>query len=264
MKKNIIFNTILFFLFQSIFFLIFTLIYSFDSTVWASFYLVNFVLHLLLAGFLIMRRKDFVLLPEGKPLTKINTANLFTIFRISAVPVITYLLLLSDQYSVVVPLLIITVLAFISDYLDGQISRRAKQKTRIGQYLDSMGDYIILLVLSVAFVYHGLVSLWFFLLLLFRLIFLWSGMAFLMFYRGKPVTGSTVFGKVSIFAGMFVYAAAVLKLFPALYGFAVEMVYYLQISTGILIGASIIDKAVYLRNTFREIREKKHREVNII
>jgi phosphatidylglycerophosphate synthase len=260
MKKNIILNTVLFFLFQSLFFLVFTLIYSFSSTIWISFYAVNIFLHGALAAFLIIQRHDFMLIPEERQLTKVNTANQLTIFRISSVPVITYLLLLSDTYPVVVPLLIITALAFISDYLDGQISRRAHQTTRIGQYLDSMGDYTVLLVLSIAFVYHDLVSLWFFILLLSRLIFLWAGMAFLMLYRGKPVTGSTVFGKVSIFAGMFVFAAAVLKLFPDLRAFAVEMVYYLQITAGILIAVSIIDKALYIRAEFIKIRAEKREQ----
>ncbi|MFP4384796.1 MAG: CDP-alcohol phosphatidyltransferase family protein [Spirochaetia bacterium] len=260
MKKSIILNSLLFFLFQSLFFLIFTLIYSFGTTIWISFYAVNILLHTVLAVFLTARRRDFVLIPEEIQLKKINTANQLTIFRISSVPVITYLLLLSDTYPVVVPLLIITTLAFVSDYLDGQISRRTHQTTRIGQYLDSMGDYTVLLVLSIAFVYHDLVSLWFFILLLSRLVFLWAGMGFLMLYRGKPVTGSTVFGKVSIFAAMFVYAAAVLKLFPDLREFAAEMVYYLQITAGILIAVSIIDKAVYLRTEFLKIRNVKREQ----
>ena len=57
---------------------------------------------------------------------------------------------------------IVLALVFLTDSFDGQIARRTNQITKIGQMLDSISDYSLLVVISVVYYRNEIVPLWFF------------------------------------------------------------------------------------------------------
>ena len=147
----------------------------------------------------------------------------------------------------------------LHDFLDGKLSRRLGQVTKIGNYLDSVSDYAILIVVSVAFNYFGLVHTWFFILVAIRLGFQFVGMGTLLLYNGKVTTGSNFIGKASVFATMVVYAVALLGLvtqLKRLVGFTLPILEYIG---GTIVVVSLGEKIYTIGREFiAAVREKRH------
>ncbi len=223
-----------------------------------SFFPVAVLMHALLLGLLLVRRQDFRIRDTGVQLERINIPNVLSVFRISATPSVLYLLILARNYPVSVVLIILVALSFISDFLDGKISRRLGEVTKIGNYLDSVSDYAILIVVSVAFNYFGLVHTWFFVLVLIRLGFQFVGMGTLLLYRGKVKTGSNFIGKASVFATMVVYAVALLGLVTQLKKPVAVTLPILEYVGGAILLASLTEKAITIGREFMAtVRERR-------
>lgn len=210
--RSIVVTVLLFLVLQTVLILVVVAVYRVPLPRIESFFAVAIAVHAMLLWLLLIRKQDFAIMPSGVRLERINIPNVLSVFRISATPSILYLLILARDYSVTAILIVLVVLSFISDFLDGKISRRLKQVTKIGNYLDSVSDYAILIAVSIAFNYFRLIHTWFFVLISVRLGFQFVGMATLLVYRGRVTTGSNFIGKASVFATMVVYALALLSL----------------------------------------------------
>ncbi len=185
------------------------------ETVW---YLVAMpVLHVVVGAVLVSLRSMFVNSDTGERLRRVNFANVLSLVRLSSAPTVLWLVLLARTYRVgpvVVPL---TALVFLTDLLDGQISRRTRQVTRIGRYLDSSSDYTVLLVVAVALVDYQLISAWLFTIVVVRLGLHLLGQIVLLIARGWRIPFRTSFlGKASVFAIMTLFAISVLRLIDGL------------------------------------------------
>jgi phosphatidylglycerophosphate synthase len=214
--------------------------------------------HIALGAFLLFRAADFVTVPGGRRLERINVANVLTMFRISAVPTILFFIFLSDRYDAVGWLIALTSVAFITDFVDGKISRSRGEITRIGQYLDSSSDYTILAAVSIAFTHFGLVSTWFFWLLIIRLTVQVVGMAALFVYQGGYVEPRSSFlGKASVFAAMVVFAVSLLTLIPGVQAFGVAATLVGEIIASAIIAVSIGDKLILLYRDFNYAASSK-------
>jgi len=75
-----------------------------------------------------------------------NIPNLLSLSRIAMAP----LLLLSSYFGSELLFYIFFTLMLVSDVLDGYIARKLHQCTKVGSYLDSIGDYITYLSLPFA------------------------------------------------------------------------------------------------------------------
>ena len=186
------------------------------------FAIIVIALHAALLFFLLWRRRDFCLLSDGRPLQSVNSANWFTFARLGALPAVCYLLidargLRTNERDVrtLVILCIFVALVFLSDYIDGKLARRLGQRTRVGQYMDGAGDYGLLLMLCIVLRYFDLISLWFTLLTVIRLLVQCVAVVALVAGRYDILTPRTVFGKTSVFALMTLYTVSLLQLFPA-------------------------------------------------
>ncbi|MEN6477613.1 MAG: CDP-alcohol phosphatidyltransferase family protein [Rectinema sp.] len=168
--------------------------------------------HLLLAVVLVLFRADFVKESTGEKLGRINMANRITMARVSTLPTILFLVIAAKDYKIRIPLLVLVVLVFATDFADGYVSRKAQEVTRVGRMLDSASDYSLLIVLSVVFQYYDLIPVWLFILVLVRLGLQAALMGSLALVRRRLEPRSTFLGKVAIAAIMVLYSLEILDL----------------------------------------------------
>lgn len=252
LSRSILLATAGHFLFQLCYFVLAALNAGIPAILVAAFAVVSGAVHAAFGAFLVFRTDDFVTVRDGRRLNRINAANVLTMFRISSVPTILFLVFLSTGYGTVPWLVAITAVSFISDFADGKISRSRGEITRVGQYLDSSSDYTILAAVAIAFFYFELVSDWFFWLLIFRLGIQVVGMAALFVYQGGHVEPRSSFlGKASVFAAMVVFAVSLLTLFDRIDDVATAATLTGEIIASAIIAVSVGDKAILLYKDFR-------------
>lgn len=216
------------------------------------------VLHVLLALVLLRGRKDFYNLESGAALEKVNLPTVLTMFRITSLPSMLVLLFASAVYrQVVLVLMGYMTIAFLSDMLDGYISRRTHQTTRVGQYLDSMSDYGVLVGVAVAFAWFHLATDWFLVAVLVRFLAQWIMAGILFLLRGSEMEArSSLLGKASVAGTMVVFGLYLLKLVPWFDPFRIWMIIP-EVLCLPLLGTSLGEK-VYL--FVKELRHGSRKE----
>jgi cardiolipin synthase (CMP-forming) len=216
---------------------------------------VTVTFHGLLFLFLYFSREGFVLEESGHKLDRINIANRITLIRISTLPTILFMIILLREYRVFIWVMTIIVFAFLTDLLDGKVSRALHQITRIGRMLDSISDYCLLFVISIIYYYFELLPLWFFILILFRLVFQVAGMGLLLLIEKKPRPETSLCGKIAIAVTMGLYAIEILRFLP--FGeFAINIAAnVLEYIAGVVLVVSVFDKAIYFRKRLAEIKK---------
>lgn len=206
----------------------------------ALYFCLILLYHALIAFLLLKNRLLFSNPDTGAVLNRINIANRITLFRITSLPTVYYLFdCLSGTYlNILFPIAL--AILFLSDMADGFLARKLKQITRIGQMLDSIGDYSLIGLISIIYLRKGILPLWLFAIILFRLFFQASGMLLFILLK-KPVPArSTPGGKISIAAIMALYSIELIKIFskPEL----LNLVRTVEMVTGLLIGILIFEK----------------------
>ncbi len=91
---------------------------------------------------------------------KNNTANIVSISRIF-VAFIAIWLLFGQSYIAYTISLILTIIAFIMDGVDGYIARKYNQASELGSVLDIMGDRIVEASYWIVFAVTGMLPVWF-------------------------------------------------------------------------------------------------------
>lgn len=157
-------------------------------------------------------KSSFIKIPSGERLERVNLANAVTMFRLTSMPTILFLVLATKEYNIRLPLLCLVVVVFATDFVDGYISRKAGEVTKVGKMMDSASDYSLLIVLSVVFYYFNLVPPWFFLIVAARLALQIILVFVLIFVNKKVEPKTTFFGKAAIASIMVLYAIEVLRL----------------------------------------------------
>ena len=248
LKKSIWKLLWIYYLLTLVVFLTVARLYSF-----AVFFICLFIavqtIYLAIADFLlVMKRRFFYLTRNGKVLSTVNLASKITLFRISMIPLVLFLIIAMKNYHVGAVLAVFIGLVCLSDFFDGYISRRRNEETFMGRILDSSCDYLLLGVVAIAFHIDGLLSHWLFWLLLSRLLLHSLGMLVLFLLRRKLNPQTTLFGKIAVAATMvlFVYMPAA-WIFPVL----MPGVKLVEICAGILIALSLVDKGIYLARGIR-------------
>jgi phosphatidylglycerophosphate synthase len=157
-------------------------------------------------------------------------------------PTILFLVLAAKDYRIRFPLLGLVLIVFITDFVDGYISRKAGEVTKIGKILDSTSDYVLLIVLTTVFYYFSLVPPWFFLLVCARLGLQVVFMFILTIVKKKLEPKTTFMGKLAVASIMVLYAVEVLRL---MFGIGrIGLVVVLEWATAAIVLASMVDKAV--------------------
>ena len=91
---------------------------------------------------------------------KNNTANLVSISRVFVAFVAIWLLFTHSLTAYVISL-ILTIIAFIMDGVDGYIARKYNQSSELGSVLDIMGDRIVEASYWIVFAVLGMLPAWF-------------------------------------------------------------------------------------------------------
>lgn len=132
---------------------------------------------------------------------KMNLANKLTIFRIILVPImaiIPYLNLQGDFMGLPLTyfwMLVIFIVASITDKLDGYIARSRNQVTTFGKFLDPLADKILVLTAMVLLVELGKIPAWIPVIVLARE-FLVSGYRLIAVEKGGKVIAASIWGKL--------------------------------------------------------------------
>jgi phosphatidylglycerophosphate synthase len=181
---------------------------------------------------------------DNVPLDRVNIPNVLSMTRVSSTPTILWLILIANEHRVVAVLASLTALVFLTDLLDGQISRRTGQVTSIGKYLDSSSDYAILFVTSIALRVYDLIALWVFILILVRLLFQFVAQSIIFVVQRWSIEArSTRWGKASVFAVMFLYALALVQLVPTLPEWFGTVFLVVQAVAAVIVAISLAEKA---------------------
>ena len=77
-----------------------------------------------------------------RKISKMNTANKITFFRIVLIPFFILFLFVLGEKGIVISLVIFAVASF-SDWLDGYVARKKNQITNIGKIIDPVADKIL-------------------------------------------------------------------------------------------------------------------------
>ena len=132
---------------------------------------------------------------------KMNLANKLTIFRIVLVPImaiIPYLNLQGDFMGLPLTyfwMLLIFIIASITDKMDGYIARSRNQVTTFGKFLDPLADKILVLTAMVLLVELRKIPAWIPIIVLARE-FLVSGYRLIAVEKGGQVIAASIWGKL--------------------------------------------------------------------
>ena len=132
---------------------------------------------------------------------KMNLANKLTIFRIVLVPImaiIPYLNLQGDFMGLPLTyfwMLLIFIVASITDKMDGYIARSRNQVTTFGKFLDPLADKILVLTAMVLLVELRKIPAWIPIIVLARE-FLVSGYRLIAVEKGGQVIAASIWGKL--------------------------------------------------------------------
>ncbi len=225
---------------------------------------VTIPFHLLLYYLLVKRKHQFIFTVDNRPLERLNISNILSLFRMSSAPTVLYLIIVTKSTGKFVFIIPYVAVVFLTDLLDGYLARRLNQATLIGKYLDSSTDYFLLFCIALIFRVFGLLPLWFFILIIIRLLLMTIGVTYIYVKQGFIDPQSSYLGKASIFAIMIVAASMVLALVLEVTSFTpswrdtllsvIDRLIYM--AAGIVI-ASCFEKIKLLLQTIREIKSDK-------
>jgi phosphatidylglycerophosphate synthase len=252
LKRSILLHGTLLFLAQACFMLAVTLAYRMGWQRPALFLAISIAYHASLTGVLFARWQDFHVESSGEQLSRVNLSNSLTFGRLSSIPTILYFIVQASSYPILAVILPLMCVVFATDFLDGIIARRRNQITFVGRYLDSSSDYIMIIAVSVIFYYYQLIPLWFFILIMCRLVLFAVGMALLTLRVGKANPLATFLGKASIFALMVLYVMEIAGLFGVPWIGNALVVRVVEYVVALVVVVSMVDKAIFLRTMFRK------------
>lgn len=210
------------------------------------------VFHVFLLALLLQFKADFVKESNGERLERVNLANRITLFRVSTLPTLLFLVIAAKDYLIRIPLLVLVVLVFATDFVDGYVSRKAGEVTRVGRMMDSASDYSLLIVLTVVFYYFSLIPRWFFIVVVARLGLQVLLMGVLVLVKQKIDPKTTIMGKVAVAGIMVLYATEILRLI-----FAIRLRFVftsIEYVVGAIIVVSMADKILIFLKALHEPR----------
>jgi len=219
LRASIAKTVVLYFTMQCALFCAFALPGGFLDAYWWRFFGASVGFHLFLYLLLNCFLDDFRKEATGEKLAKINLANRITLIRVSTMPTLLFLVVAAKTYRIRYPLLALVVAIFVTDFLDGYVSRKANEVTKAGRMMDSASDYCLIVVLTLVFRYYRLIPIWFLALVLVRLGIQVVLMGTLIVVKRKVEPKTTPMGKVAVASIMVAYSFEVLGLitgtFPA-------------------------------------------------
>jgi CDP-diacylglycerol--glycerol-3-phosphate 3-phosphatidyltransferase len=122
-----------------------------------------------------------------------NISNLLSISRILLVAPLFIFLSKENYYAV----LLICLIAYVTDLLDGYFARKLNQISELGKILDPLADKVFVFVLALQLLVQGKIPVWFFVVIVLRDVLILLGGLF-MKDKTKSVPASNMYGKVTV------------------------------------------------------------------
>ena len=120
-------------------------------------------------------------------------SNLLSISRL-LLTIPLFLFLSKENYYVV---LVICLIAYITDLLDGYFARKLNQISDFGKIIDPLADKVFVFVLAIMLLLQGKIPVWFFAVIAGRDILILLG-GLLMKDKSKQIPASNIYGKVTV------------------------------------------------------------------
>lgn len=124
-----------------------------------------------------------------------HVPNLITFVRLALVPVLAYCAV-TEAYGLAAAIFLA---AALSDLLDGYVARRFKVVTKLGAFLDPVGDKLNMLVATVALAWQELLPIWLAVAIVGRDVIIASGALAYRLLRGSLTIAPTFLGKANTF-----------------------------------------------------------------
>lgn len=255
LRGSITKTVIIYFLIQSLIFSAFALSGGFFDAFWIQFFCTSGSFHIIFYALLILFQDDFRKEKTQEKLASMNLANKITLIRLSTLPTLLYLVIAAKSHRIRYPLLVLVICIFATDFLDGYISRKANEVTKIGRMMDSASDYSLLIVLTVVFHYYVMIPKWFLILVLARLGIQMLFMAILIIVRKRIEPTSTLMGKVAVASIMIVYSIQVLGLIVG--GLPPLLMKIIEWIAAAILVVSIGDKIISFVSTLKEMKQER-------
>jgi phosphatidylglycerophosphate synthase len=257
LARSIVLHGAFLFLGQSLLLLAVTIAYRMGWQRFGLFICITAAYHGALTAVLVVRRRDFTVEGQPEPLPRVNLSNTLTLCRLSSIPTLTYLIVKAASFSILPVILPFICLVFATDFVDGIVARRRRQITYVGRYLDSSSDYLMLIAVSIMLFSYELVPLWFFILIMGRLVLFALGMGLLALRAGEANPVSTFLGKTSVFALMVLYAMEIARFFEVPGIGDPRVVAVVMYLVALVVAVSVVDKAVFLARMFARPPERR-------
>ncbi len=236
--------------FQCLYAVIVTAIFALPAGRLAAFILIAAVYHgLIFVGSLVVRG-EFNLDMTGERLKRINLPLYLSFIRFTSVPTLIFLFLSIKQINAAVALVPFLGFIFLTDLFDGLLARTFNQTTRIGRILDAVGDYLMILSLSVTYVLIGFIPLWLFIVVMVRLVVQAAGIITLYFLRGYSHLRLSLLGKASVFSIFSLYGIEVLEYLQVKGLGDPTVVSILELVAAGIVGVSLVEKVFLLIKSF--------------
>lgn len=204
--------------------------------------------HALIFVMLELFKGDFVIEPTGRTLSRVNLANAITLFRVSTLPTILFVIIASKEYPIRYSLVALVAIVFATDFLDGYVSRRNHETTRVGKMMDSASDYSLLFVITVVFYYFRIIPTWFLALLVFRLTGQVAMVAIILAVKKKVTPRTSFLGKATVASTMVLYAFELLRFVADIPPQAYSALEY---AVGAIVAVSVVDKVLIMRRDLK-------------
>ena len=176
---------------------------------------ITIFVHLAVCLILYFRVDLFYTIADKRPLSSVGLTNTLSLFRISATPTLALLLLNVMYTELRLPFIILLGGVFLTDFIDGKLSRYLHLDTSVGRHIDSWSDYLVVLTITSILYHRGLFSGWFLVATYIRFSLPVISTFFLFFFANEPIYYRSWIGQASIFAIMtFITIALALTLFP--------------------------------------------------
>ena len=246
LTRDIIKTIIGLFLAHAIFFGLLSYLFKISYEIILWFYSILILFQFLLFFFLMSMKDNFYIEATGRRLDRINISNVLTITRLSSIPTVLFIYLADGSEILGIILIILLFLIFLTDLLDGLLARRLNQVTRIGRYMDSISDYLIIFSIAIIFLKTNLIPLWFFALLILRLFIQAGGMGIILLREGSVEPETSFLGKVSISATMVIFILEIFKFLKIQYIGSEFFIRPMEYIAGGILVISIFDKFIFL------------------
>lgn len=186
----------------------------------------------------------------GRELMYLNISNILSVLRFTIVPFLIALFGIATKHNLSIKIkLIIAIFALIiclTDLIDGILARKLNQVTLLGKVIDPAGDFLMILSFAILIYTKGIITWWFFSLLLIRI----PLMSLIAIYivarkiRFKPKT--TAMGKTTIFYSLTLLGVGALKLLLNIKNIYFDnFMYITQIIGALIILISSFEKIVF-------------------